>query len=144
MLVRKNNAILLIERKKGVLGFAPPAGHVDQDPDFETTARRELEEETSLQATSLKLIHEGRRDNRCSREDGSWHYWKIYEVEAKGTPRPDKEETQSAGWFTKENLLELARKTEAYQRGEISEEAWKESPGLEPVWYDWFKELKIL
>lgn len=143
MLVWKNDSLLLIERLKGVRGFAPPAGHVDDDPAFENTARRELEEETGMKAISMKLISEGRKDNRCSRKDGLWHYWKIFNVEAEGTPKADNDEPKSAGWFTKDDLLQLAKKTESYVRGEIPEEDWINSPGLEPVWREWFRELHI-
>jgi len=48
MLVRKEDKVLLLERMKPPYGFAPPAGHVDEDltstgkKDFEAAARREL------------------------------------------------------------------------------------------------------
>lgn len=144
MLVWQNDKLLLIERKKFSFGFAPPAGHVDGDADFVTSAKRELQEEVGLETIELKLLIEGKKNNACRREDGTWHDWKIYQVEASGEIKRSEDETKQAGFYDKESLLALADKTEQYLRGEIKEEDWEKSPGLEPVWYEWLKELKII
>ena len=144
MLVWQNDKLLLIERKKPPFGFAPPAGHVDGDVDFEISARRELMEEVGLEATSLKLLTEGRKENHCRRDDGAWHYWKIYQIDASGEIKRSEDETKQAGFYDKNNLLALADKTERYLRGEIEQTDWEKAPGLEPVWYEWLKELKII
>jgi len=135
---------LLIERKKPPFGFAPPAGHVDDKGSFENAAGEEVEEEVGLTARKIELIVEGRKENPCRREGGTWHYWKIYEVEVSGDIRPSKDETKQAGWFSVDQISSLAQKTEKYLAGEIPEEEWQQSPGLEPVWLEWFKELNIL
>jgi len=144
MLVWRNDKLLLIERKKFPFGFAPPAGHVDGDEDFVTSAKRELQEEVGLETVELKLLIEGKKNNACRREDGTWHDWKIYQVEVRGEIKRSEDETKQAGFYNKESLLVLADKTEQYLRGEIKEEDWEKSPGLEPVWYEWLKELKII
>ena len=41
-------------------------------------------------------------------------------------------------------MRELSLKTKKYRKGGISGEDWERSPGIEPVWYDIFKELKII
>src|SRR3954471_14836781 len=125
MLVWKEGKLLLIERKNFPPGFAPPAGHVDGDADFETAARRELKEEVGLDAQSLELIYEGRRENVCRREDGSWHYWKIYKVEATGEVKRSKEETKQAGWYTPDEIEKMYDKVEA-------------------IWQELFRELNVL
>ena len=84
MLVWRNGNLLLIERRKPPFGFAPPAGHIDGDNSFEEAAKRELREEVGLKVKNIELLIEGRKDNVCRREDGSWHYWKIYKIEANG------------------------------------------------------------
>lgn len=84
MHVWRNGKLLLIERKKFPFGFAPPAGHMDDRPSFEEAARIELEEEVGLKVKNLKPIFEGRKNNPCRRKGGTWHYWKIYEVETNG------------------------------------------------------------
>ena len=144
MLVWKEGKLLLIERMQFPVGFAVPAGHVDGDATFEESAKRELGEEVGLVATDLKLVAEGRKENQCKREDGSWHYWKLYSVEATGELKRSESETKRADFYSIEEIKQLAEKTEKYNRGEIEENAWKEDPGLEPVMYDWFKELKII
>lgn len=144
MLVWKNDGLLLIERKIFPFGFAPPAGHVDEDIIFENAVKRELKEEVGLDAQNIKLLIEGRKENPCRREDGTWHYWKIYKVEATGEVKRSEDETKQANFCIKDDLLLLTIKTEKYIRGEIKESEWESSPGIEPVWYEWLKELKIV
>lgn len=144
MLIWKNDKLLLIERKKFPFGFAIPAGHVDDHGSFEDAAKDEVEEEVGLEVTNIKLITEGRRENVCRRPGGTWHYWKLYETEVQGDLKPSQDETKKAGWYTKDEIREMAEKTEKYTRGEISEDEWKSSPGLERNFYEWIKELKVI
>lgn len=144
MLVWRDGCLLLIERRLPPFGFSPPAGHVDEDRSFEEAAKRELREEVGLEARNLKLVIERRIDNHCRRNNGSWHYWKIYEVDAGGEIERSKVETKQARFVAKDDLSLLTKRTEEYIRGEWSEREWEKKPGLEPVWYDWMKTLKIL
>lgn len=144
MIIRKNNDILLIERRKPPFGFAPPAGHVDDKGSFENAAREEVQEEVGLMPKSIRLIAEGRKENPCRRESGTWHYWKIYQVEADGKIKRSEDETKQAGWFSTDQIKFLAQRTEGYLSGKIPEGEWRQSPGIEPVWYQWMKELKII
>lgn len=144
MFVWKDEKLLLIERAKFPFGFAVPAGHVDEDLAFEDSARRELKEETGLDAIELELIAEGRRENPCRREGGTWHYWKIYRVDVTGELDRSEEETRNANWYSKEQLQMLGDRTGKYLHKDISEEEWEQNPGLEPVMYDWFKELNVI
>ena len=126
MMVWREGKLLLIERKKFPLGFAVPAGHVDDDVSFEDAARRELREEVGLVATELELIYEGRQENPCRREGGTWHYWKIYKVEAEGELKRSEEETKQAGWYSLEEI-----------KSEMRDK-------LEPIMQELFKEIKLL
>lgn len=144
MLVWRDSSLLLIERKKPPFGFAPPAGHIDEDNSFEESAKRELKEEVGLETQNIKLLIEGRKENPCRREGGIWHYWKIYQIEAIGEVKRSEDETKQAIFYKKDDLLLLASKTEKYLRGDIGQDDWEKSPGLEPVWYEWLKELKII
>ncbi len=144
MLVSRDGSLLLIERKKPPFGFAPPAGHVDEDNSFEESAKRELKEEVGLEAQNIKLLIEGRKENPCRREGGSWHYWKIYQIEATGEIKRSEDETKQAIFYKKDYLLLLASKTEKYIKDGIGQDDWEKSPGLEPVWYEWLKELKVI
>ena len=144
MLVWSGENILLVERKRFPFGFAPPAGHVDTDISFEDAAKRELKEEVGLSVKNMKLTAEGRKENPCRRENGTWHYWKIYEIEAEGEIKRSEDETKQAKFFSKDLINKLAKKTEQYKKGNISNKDWEKSPGIEPIWYDWLKELKII
>jgi ADP-ribose pyrophosphatase YjhB (NUDIX family) len=144
MFVWKDNELLLIERARYPFGFAVPAGHVDGDLDYEESAKRELKEEVGLETDDLELIGEGRKENHCRREDGTWHYWKIYNVKVRGNIERNQDETKQAGWYSKEEISLLTEKTEKYNNKDITEEEWNQNPGPEPVMYEWFKELKII
>lgn len=144
MLVWKGDSLLLIERARFPFGFAVPAGHVDGDKTFEESAMRELKEEVGLDAKSLELVAEGRKENPCRREGGTWHLWKIYKVLTTGDIDRSKDETKRAGWYTKGQIEELAKRTEGYLNKKITEDEWQKNPGLEPIMYEWFKELKII
>jgi ADP-ribose pyrophosphatase YjhB (NUDIX family) len=140
MVVIRDGKILLNERMKYPFGYAPAAGHVDAhetgDESYEASAVRELWEEVGLTAVSLELVYEGRKENRCRREGGSWHYWKVYRVEVEGEVNRSLDETKNVGWYDIEEINALAGKTTDYLNGEISEEEWQAHPGLETVWYD--------
>ena len=144
MLVWMGEELLLIERKRGAIGLAPPAGHIDGGESFEEAAGRELKEEVGLDATRIELVIEGRKDNPCRREGGSWHYWKIYEIEAAGEVKRSEDETKQARFFAKVELVQLAERTQKYLAGDIEQSEWEKLPGLEPVWYEWLKELTII
>lgn len=144
MLVQKGGSILLIERMKKPFGFALPAGHVEDDESYDQAAVRELQEEVGLIATSVQLLAEGRKENSCRRERGSWHFWKIYRLSVEGEVKRSLDETKRADWCSLEEIKELAKRTESRATGNITEETWERSPGLEPVMYEWFKELHII
>ncbi len=143
ILVWKSDTLLLIERARFPFGYAVPAGHVDGDETYEVAAKRELFEEVGLQATSLRLLFEGRKENLCRREGGTWHYWKLYEAEVTGELVPCKDETKHVGWYAKEDLVRFAKRTEKYIAGDISEQEWEQDPGLELVMYEWFREMGL-
>jgi ADP-ribose pyrophosphatase YjhB (NUDIX family) len=144
MLVWDNNKLLLIERKKFPFGFAPPAGHVDGDPTYEVAAKRELREEAGLETVSLEPVLDKDKSNPCRRKDGTWHHWTVYNVTTKGELKRSEEETKQIGWFSVAEVQALAERTEGYLQGKISDEAWRQQPGLEPVWYEHLKDLKVL
>ncbi len=144
MLVWKNDGLLLIERARPPYGFAPPAGHVDGAPSYEAAAEKELSEEVGLTAEHLTLSIEGRKDNPCRREDGNWHNWKVYTATVRGDITRSKDETKQARFVDKTELASLARKTEAYRQGALSDAEWQHSPGLEQIWYEWFQDLGII
>lgn len=144
IIVKRENKILFIERKKPPYGFAPPAGHVDNKGSFENAAKEELKEEVGLTTTDLIPLIEGRKNNPCRRKNGSWHYWKIYKAKTKGKVERSESETKQVKWLKLKEIKSLAKKTNQYLKGKIDQEEWEQNPGLEPVWLEWFKELKFI
>jgi ADP-ribose pyrophosphatase YjhB (NUDIX family) len=144
IIIYKEGKLLLLERKKPPFGFAPPAGHVDEHGSFKQAAINEVREEVGLIVKSLKLISKGKRENYCRRKGGTWHYWKLYKANVEGELTRSEDETKQAGWYTKDEVANLAERTEKYLAGEISEEDWQNNPGLETTWMLWSKEEKIL
>lgn len=141
MLVWRNQRLLLIERQKPPFGFAPPAGHVDSHGSYEAAARNELYEEVGLVAERLELVAEGRKNNSCRRQDGNWHYWKIFLVTASGNVTPSDLEVRQIRWCSKQELNSLKRRTKLYLSGRLSDVKWETSPGIESVWYEWLNQL---
>ena len=144
MLVWQKNKLLLIERKKPPFGFAPPAGHVDGDVSFEKAARRELKEEVGLGIKDIRLLAEKRKNNKCRRIGGDWHYWKFYEVETSGEINTSKDEVVKFGWYSKKQIIELAKRTTDFLANKISDDEWRRKPGLEVDFAQWLQELNII
>jgi len=142
-IVKENGKILLIERKNIPYGFACPAGHVDRGEDFETCAKRELFEETGLKAIKTRLLAEGRQEGICKR-GGTFHSWKVYEAEVQGEIKPSEREIKQVDWYPIDKIREFAGRTRKYIAGEISENEWQKSPGLEITWFRWFEKLGII
>jgi len=143
MFVWNEDKLLLIERAKFPFGYAIPAGHVDGDKTYEDAARRELKEEVGFDTKKMEIIFEGRKENPCRREGGAWHYWKLYKVVTDGFLSRSMDETKKVGWYSKDQIRELAKRTELYKEGRISQEEWERDPGLEILMLDWVNELKI-
>ena len=153
--------ILLIERKKFPFGWAPPSGHLDGQT-FQIACFNEFEEETGLKVVGAPkpvIPQNPRKYFRC-RRGGKYHDWQIFEVKWRGELKPNQDETMDARWCSTEEIQRLAMKTKWYLwwlketkslQDEMSsavlkmvEKEWKEDPGLEPVWYEFFQELRII
>ena len=57
VLIEKDGAIILIERKNPPFGWALPGGFVEVGESVETAAAREAEEETGIKVKELKQFH---------------------------------------------------------------------------------------
>ena len=144
ILIYRRKDVLLIERRNAPIGFAPPAGHVDNLGTFEDAARIEVHQEVGLSVERLELVGEGKRMNPCRRIGGTWHYWKIYKADVSGELQLSNRETRSSIWASPETIRDLAGKTEKYAQKSIDETEWIAGPGLEPVWVEWFRELGLV
>jgi ADP-ribose pyrophosphatase YjhB (NUDIX family) len=138
-------SLFIQRRQKFPWGWACPAGHVDEGETYIRAAIRELKEETGLAAgDDIHLVLEADVDNQCRRPNGSWHHWRVYQASASGLVIENQEEAQGAGWYPLTKVQELARRTEAYRAGQISDEEWQVEPGLEGVWYDFLVARRLI
>lgn len=135
----------LLERKKFPIGFAPPAGHIDEHGSPEQAAVDEVGEEVgiTLSLDGLRKVIDSRRvNNRCRREGGDHHVWTVYEASVDAQDmQPSEDETKGAKWYTQDEVQSLADRTRSYQAGQIPEEEWAAHPGLEEIWVDFLSEL---
>lgn len=126
VVVKYNDKILMLDRRKGVLGWACPAGHRNVGEFPLDCVARELHEETDIQAKgkSMPYLLGADINNECGR-GAKLHTWFVYELEV-DSPRvvlkePDKH--KGIGWFSPKEL---------------------EAMNLEPVWRLILKHLKII
>lgn len=153
--------ILLIERRKYPFGWAPPSGHCDGDI-YPIACCKEFNQETGLRVVGAPrpiIPKNPRKEFKC-RRGGQYHHWQIFEVNWTGDLKPSDSETKNARWCSVEEITILAQKTEKYLQRlkfastlqeeleasmtKLVEKDWRASPGLEPVWYEFFQELGII
>jgi len=146
VIIEDGDKIAFLKRANFPIAIAPPAGHVDDHGSPEQAAMDEVNEEVGLTIAPGDLlqtaIYGQRVNNPCGRAGGDHHVWWIFRATTfEGTLTPDPEETQGAGWYTREQIQELAGKTKRFQKGEITDEQWQKDPGLEEVWLDFMTSL---
>ena len=159
------NKILLIKRANYPFGFAPPSGHCD-GLSYGITCIKEFEEETGLNVNRYVApkpigIRRPLKKFQCKRPKGDYHIWQIFEVIWQGEIRLNDRETKSIGWYSPAEIKTMMRKTdqhladlkladwaeeESWRQSikESIEARWKENPGLEPVWCEFFREVPEL
>ena len=121
--IKKDGKFLLIDRTSIPLGFAGPAGHVDEDESPEQALLREIEEETGLKIISKKLLFEEERHNNKCNKGIQVHYWYLYECQVEGEIHRNLRETKSIGWYPVEEMKNL---------------------NYDPVWEYWFKKMGVI
>ncbi len=127
VIVRHRGKVLMLDRLKGVPGWACPAGHRDPGEFPLDCARRELFEETDLDLAtshSERLVLHTEINNVCSRGATS-HVWHVYIAEMGDAYFKLKEPSKhrDMNWFSPEQLEEMR---------------------LEPVWRLILEEVGIL
>lgn len=123
-IIKQNGKILMLDRKNIPLGWACPAGHIEEGENPEQTLIREVKEETNLDIKKYKLIiHEAVDFGTCGR-GFTGHDWYVYEILSwQGEIKLNDQEHRQIGWKTVLEIKELQ---------------------LEEVWLYFFKKLKIL
>lgn len=82
LITNSRNELLLIERARPPLFWAPPAGHVDDHGDVLAAALAEVYEEVGLLLNSegLSRVIDNKRmiNNQCRRSNDGWHDWTVF------------------------------------------------------------------
>lgn len=122
-IIKREGKYLLMERNKEPLGFAAPAGHVDEGETPEAAIAREVLEEVGLAVSHAELLfHEFVDWNWCS-YNVTGHDWFVYACTTEGEVVADRHEAKSYAWHSPEEIRNLT---------------------LEPVWEYWFKKMNII
>ncbi len=146
IIARNEEKILMIQRRGEPYGFGIPARHLDND-NYPKACVKEFREITGLRVVGapkpVPLPELSRRDNKCER-GGDYHFWQIFEVQWEGELAPNTERAIGVGWISIDQIKSMGEKTKKYLDGEVPDGNWMIYPGLEPLWYKFFKELKII
>jgi len=116
---------LLVDRLKMPLGFAGPAGHIDEGETPMEALVREVYEETNTRVWGAGLIYDDDVENVCSR-GFRVHYWYLYYCKVEGEAVHNPEEAKSIGWYSIDEIRQMY-----------------ENDLLEPVWKQWFERLEF-
>lgn len=145
-LVYRDGSLLMILRKRGTPGWAPPAGHVDDGENPADAAVRELQEEVGVSSAAVRLAAGFPRTepDTCSRGTTA-HEWWPYLVQAyTGHLRINPDEALAARWVTPWELDRLADLTRLHLVCGTSTEARRMLPGLEPVWLRMLTDMGVI
>ncbi len=134
-----NGDILMFERGTPPWGIAGPAGHCDGDT-YEQALRKEVFEEVGLQVTTATFIAAFQIKKACRRpfDTTPYHDWQFYIAEVAGEIQASIRETRNVRWYSLEEIEQLIQRTEQYLLGMLSDEEWRQSPGLDLSWYRLF------
>jgi 8-oxo-dGTP pyrophosphatase MutT (NUDIX family) len=112
VLVLDGSGRVLLQRGNGGSGWTIPGGAMELGETLEETARRELREETGLEAGALTLLDVFSGPEcfvRYPNGDQAYVVGAIYATrDARGEPTPDGEETTDLRYFPLEELPEPA------------------------------------
>ncbi|MEK7654223.1 MAG: NUDIX domain-containing protein [Patescibacteria group bacterium] len=108
-IVKCDGKILMLDRRKGVFGWACPAGHVEDGESTWKCIQRELMEETGIKIYAGSCVLEADINNACKK--GAFaHQWEVHEISVTDPTvklmEPDKH--KGIGWFIPEELLALS------------------------------------
>lgn len=126
LITNQNDELLLIERARPPLFWAPPAGHVDAHGSEPMAALEEVNEEVGIELAPNGLIRvlgkERMTNNQCRRSTDGWHEWTVFTALVENSQvaaSPD--EVKRFAWVTRATLGEMAYNEQYPMR-------------LEPVW----------
>jgi len=127
-IIKKQNKILIIERKLPPPGYAAIAGHIDEKETPLKALEREIKEETDLTLISKKLLFKKliiQKEDCVSKSKN--HKWYVYDCKCKGEIKPAQKEVKSIDYLTIKQIKRLHKQKR-----------------LEYAWKIIFKKLKII
>jgi ADP-ribose pyrophosphatase YjhB (NUDIX family) len=140
VIIQSDGRYLMFTRNTFPWGVAPVAGHVDVHGSYPDAAHAEASEELGVNLIDLRRVTEGWRDNKCRREPGPQgvgHNWQVYRAWTASTPKPSQRETRNVRYLDGTQVQILAGRTTAYAKGGVTDEEFRQHPGIEPVWVQW-------
>lgn len=112
IIMNDKNEILMIDRLKKPFGWACPAGHLDEGEDPKTAIKREVKEETGLDASfawdiglSVQEVLSMPQET-CSR-GVDLHLWMVFRVEADGELIFKADEVKEIKWIPIDDINKL-------------------------------------
>jgi 8-oxo-dGTP pyrophosphatase MutT (NUDIX family) len=163
-IIKKGDAFVVIERRNYPQAYALVAGHCDGES-FGDAAIKEAREEANITIEENEPVWQGRIDNPCKREGGSFHDWLIFEAKKWSGELKAGDDAKRFFLCSPEELGKLAARTEYFaekygvsplQVGKLTlrifgnpakkntDPEWAAYPGLEPVWYFILKQIHVL
>lgn len=127
-IIKKQDKILIIERKLPPPGYAAIAGHIDEKETPLQTLEREIKEETGLILKSQKLLFKKliiQKEDCVSK--AKRHKWYVYKCKCQGDLKPSKREVKYINYLTIKQIKRLYHQKK-----------------LEYAWLIIFKKLKII
>ncbi len=104
IIIEVGEDIVLVKRRNPPYGWAIPGGFVDYGESYETAARREALEETSLQLNGLRQFHTYSDPSRDPRQHTAST---VFIAQAEGIPKAGDDAAEVA-LFNEQNLPQLA------------------------------------
>jgi len=123
-IIRKDDKILMLDRKNFPFGWACPAGHIEENETPKESLIREVKEETGINVKKYKLIlHEFLGWNEC-KKGVRGHDFFVYEVSGwEGEIHQNKLESKDLQWKSVEEIKSIK---------------------IEPAWEYFLKKLKMI
>ncbi|MFB6181237.1 MAG: NUDIX hydrolase [Candidatus Nanohalobium sp.] len=118
VIVKHRDEILLLKRRKYPYSYTIPAGHLEQEEDPDKAVKRELKEETGVEAggEEFNQVFRGRIEDPCRRgcDIHDWNLY-IYRPEQKPSTKTN-DEAEKTEWVQTEDISrkELTRPTEKF------------------------------
>lgn len=106
--VEKDDKYLLFHRRKFPFVWVSPAGHLRKGENPRQAVKREVEEETGLRVTKVKLLFEEELTDDPCRCGVDIHFWRFYFCQTRGKLKEGDEATPGTlGWYFPKEIAKM-------------------------------------